>query len=215
MAKLRMHLDMVDLAEITRDDDGEENDNSDLIDGVPDWFVGPLLADLVAHEVGHTLGLRHNFKASSIYTLAEINSEELKGKTPFTGSVMDYNPLNINMDAGDVQGDYAMIDIGPYDMWAIEYGYTFGDTKEVLKRVAEPELVYATDEDTWGPDPYARRYDFSKNPIDFAENQMRLVKRYRGDLLDRFVKDGQSWSRARKGYELTLGEQTKMLSMMG
>jgi predicted Zn-dependent protease len=39
-----------------------------------------MIAHLVAHEVGHTLGLRHNFKASSVYTLAQINSEELKGK---------------------------------------------------------------------------------------------------------------------------------------
>ena len=39
---------------------------ADMLDGMPDWFVGPLLADLVAHEVGHTLGLRHNFKASAL-----------------------------------------------------------------------------------------------------------------------------------------------------
>ena len=43
---------------------------------------GPLIAELVAHEVGHTLGLRHNFKSSSMYTLAEINSPKVKGK-PF------------------------------------------------------------------------------------------------------------------------------------
>ena len=48
-----------------------------------------------------------------------------------------------------------MIDIGPYDFWAIEYGYTFEDKKlpEILKRCTEPELQYATDEDTGGPDP--------------------------------------------------------------
>jgi hypothetical protein len=49
------------------------------LDGVPEAFIGPLLIDLVAHEVGHTLGLRHNFKSSSIYTYAQINSPEIKG----------------------------------------------------------------------------------------------------------------------------------------
>jgi hypothetical protein len=217
MALVRMHMDMFDLV---RDEQGEGEggngeDPMDLLDGVPDWFVGPMLADLVAHEVGHTLGLRHNFKASSLYSLEEINSDAVKGNKPFTASVMDYNPVNINMESGEVQGDYAMIDIGPYDMWVIEYGYTLDEPDEILKRVAEPELAYATDEDTWGPDPLARRYDFTAEPLDYAENQMRLVRFYRDRLLEKFVKDGQSWARSRQGYLLTLGQQTSMLSMMG
>lgn len=186
----------------------------DMLDGVPEWFIGPLLADLTMHEVGHTLGLRHNFKASSIYTLEQINSEEIKGKKPNVGSVMDYTPININMQDGPVQGDFGPIAIGPYDYWAIEYGYGLGDPKEVLKRVAEPELVYATDEDTGGPDPLARRYDFSKNPIDYAKSQMKLVEYQRGRLLDSFVKDGESWAKARRGYQMSLGLQTRAVNMM-
>ena len=101
-----------------------------MIDGIPEWFVGPLLSELGAHEVGHTLGLRHNFKSSSIYSLAEINNGTLKGKKPFAGSVMDYIPVNMSARLGKnpAKGDHTMIDIGPYDLWAIEYGYTFGDT---------------------------------------------------------------------------------------
>src|SRR5690606_2353636 len=133
--------------------DAAFNPEGDVLDGIPEEFVGPMLADLVAHEVGHTLGLRHNFKGSSVYTMDEINSENVAGKKPFATTVMDYIPVNINAKGwGERQGDWAMTGIGPYDYWAIEYGYTFGDTAEVLKRVAEPELQYATDEDTWGPD---------------------------------------------------------------
>lgn len=185
-----------------------------ILDGMPETFIGPLLAELVAHEVGHTLGLRHNFKASSVYDLKTINSNELKGKKPLAGSVMDYLPINFNAGSGEVQGDWSMTGIGPYDEWAIEYGYTFGDTKAVLARVNEPELIYGTDEDTGGPDPRSRRYDFSKNPLDYAQDQMRLVKKERERLLKVFVKDGDSWSRARYGYDLTLGLQTRSLSMM-
>ena len=183
---------------------------------MPDWFVGPLLADLVAHEVGHTLGLRHNFRASALHTLEEINSEELKGKKTFAASVMDYLPINFRFEAGEVQGDYAMIDIGPYDYWAIEYGYTFDDKAlpGILKRCTEPELQYATDEDTSGPDPLARRYDFAKDPHDYASEQMRLVKLYRSRILEKFVEDGESWAKARRGYELTLSIQTRAASMM-
>lgn len=193
-----------------------DKDNVALLDGMPEWFVGPLLADLVAHEVGHTLGLRHNFKASALHSLSDINSNELKGKKTFTSSVMDYTPINYRLESGEVQGDYAMIDIGPYDFWAIEYGYTFEDKKlpEILKRCSEPELQYATDEDTAGPDPLARRYDFSKNPLDYANEQTKLINVYRERILDKFVKDGDSWAKARRGYELTLSLQTRATSMM-
>jgi hypothetical protein len=99
-------------------------------------------------------------------------------------------------------------------MWAIEYGYTSGDLKKVLARVGEPELAYATDEDTSGPDPFARRYDFTKNPLDYAVNQMQLAKFHRERLLDKFVKDGESWAKARRGYDLTLRQQTGSISIM-
>ncbi|CAN5457892.1 zinc-dependent metalloprotease [soil metagenome] len=186
-----------------------------MVDGIPEEFIGPLLADLVAHEVGHTLGLRHNFKASSVYTMAEINSDEHKGKAALAGSVMDYIPVNMNVGAGEIQGDYAMIGVGPYDLWAIEYGYTLeDDLKPILDRVAEPELAYATDEDTWGPDPLARRYDFGKEPISYGENQLRLIEKLRASIIESFVKDGDSWAKARRGYQLTLSTQMRVVTMM-
>ena len=198
------------------DNEDEDEDEEQMLDGMPESFIGPLLADLVSHEVGHTLGLRHNFKASSVYDLSEINSADMKGKRPLSGSVMDYLPTNFKVDHGEVQGDYAMIGIGPYDMWAIEYGYTLDKKKlpKILKRVSEPELAYGTDEDTYGPDPLARRYDFGKNPLDFAKDQVSMALTHRKKILEKFVEDGDSWGKARKGYEMTLGLQTRATSMM-
>ena len=198
------------------DADEEDEDKEQMLDGMPESFIGPLLADLVSHEVGHTLGLRHNFKASSVYDVSQVNSEEFKGKKPLAGSVMDYLPTNFKVDNGDVQGDWAMIGVGPYDYWAIEYGYTFDKKglKKILSRVAEPELAFCSDEDTMGPDPLARRYDFAKDPLEFAKDQVALAKQHRGDILEKFVKDGDAWNKARKGYIMTLGLQTKSISMM-
>jgi hypothetical protein len=235
MGMARLGLDLLNEAGLLPDDEPKKEEpkaddkkpedkkpevkkpKEDLLDGMPESFIGPLLAELVAHEAGHTLGLRHNFKASSVYSLKEINSEDVKGKKTLASSVMDYIPINMPYQIeGSIRGDWTMTGIGPYDYWAIEYGYSPDEAKlpEVLKRTSEPELQYATDEDTGGPDPLARRYDYSKEPLDYAENQMRLVKLYRSRLLDKFVKDGDSWGKARRGYELTLGEQMKGVSMM-
>jgi hypothetical protein len=210
-----------------KDDDDEKKDGDDkdgekkekakkvpMLDSMPESFIGPLIAELVAHEVGHTLGLRHNFKASSVYSFDEMNGDDVKGKKPLAGSVMDYLPINLRAD-GKSQGDYTMIGIGPYDEWAIEYGYTLSsDLKSILARVNEPALVYGTDEETGGPDPRARRYDFTKEPLDYANNQIELVQKHRKGLTEKFVKDGESWARARYGYQLSLSLQTRAVSMM-
>lgn len=195
----------------------EKKEKETLIDGIPESFIGPLIAELTCHEVGHTLGLRHNFKASSLYTMSKINSKELKGQKPHASSVMDYLPVNMNYKDGEVQGDYTMIGVGPYDIWAIEYGYTQdeSDLKKILARVAEPQLQYGTDEDTFGPDPFARRYDFSSNPLDYANNQIRIARYNRGRIIDELVKDGDSWAKTRRYYEMTLSLQLRAVSMMG
>lgn len=208
------NLDLISEFAPPESPDTPPGEKGDTLDGIPEWFVGPLVADLVCHEVGHTLGLRHNFKASSIYTMAQINSNEWKGKKPIAGSVMDYIPANFNLGAGEVQGDFGMINVGPYDMWAIEYGYTFDDPKKVLTRAAEPELVYLTDDDTGGSDPLARRYDLGADPLAYAQNMIRIVQQHRAKGLDKYVKDGQSWAKARQGYERTLSMQTSAVSIM-
>ncbi|MEM9559561.1 MAG: zinc-dependent metalloprotease, partial [Planctomycetota bacterium] len=207
--------------EAAGEDEGEdkpetpEQEPGDTIDGVPEWFVGPALAELVAHEVGHTLGLRHNFRASAYFDLDEINSEEVKGKEPWSMSVMDYNGVNIRMPgSGEIQGDYSVIDIGPYDMWAIEYGYGSGDPAKVAEKASDPRLNYGTDEDTWGPDPRDRRYDLSADPLDYAKNQMELVTALRTSLLKDYVEDGESWSQVRRGYRIAQGQHVSAVSMM-
>ncbi len=73
------------------------------------------------------------------------------------------------------------------------------DLKPILARVSEPELSFATDEDTIGPDPLARRYDFSENPLDFANEQIVLVERFRKKLLTDYVKDGEKLDEGSQG----------------
>ena len=189
-------------------------ENSDTIDGAPEEFIGGVVMDVVMHEVGHVLGLRHNFKASSIYTLEEINSEEWRdGNKPITGSVMDYNAMNYTADGELGEGPYFMTTLGPYDMWAIEYGYTFEkDLNPILHRCSEDELTYLTDEDTWGPDPLARRRDMGKDALEFVDVEMKLVANLREDILEKVYEEGESWQNVRDAYMGLFGRHIRAVS---
>ncbi|MEE8147967.1 MAG: zinc-dependent metalloprotease, partial [Longimicrobiales bacterium] len=98
---------------------------------VKEQFLYDVIKEVVMHEVGHTLGLRHNFKASSIWSVEEI-IERRKAGEPTTGSVMDYNPVLFFAD-GSTEGNFLTPTIGPYDHWAIEYGYRPFDGKYKAK----------------------------------------------------------------------------------
>ena len=105
---------------------------------VIDRFLYDVIKEVVMHEVGHTLGLRHNFKASSIYTLDEIKAQ-VKAGEPTTGSVMDYNPVLFFAD-GNTEGNFLTPTVGPYDRWAIEYGYRpYDDSYKSDKPTEEPK----------------------------------------------------------------------------
>ena len=81
-------------------------------------FIRQLIVELVAHEVGHTLGLRHNFKGSTIHALDALHDRRVTDKEGISSSVMDYNPVNIAPE-GHEQGEYYQTTLGPYDYWAI------------------------------------------------------------------------------------------------
>ena len=72
---------------------------------------------LILHEVGHTLGLNHNMKASILWDEKDVHKKSLT-KGILTGSVMDYTPANI-APIGITQGDYFQVKSGPYDLWRL------------------------------------------------------------------------------------------------
>jgi len=176
---------------------------------------------IAMHEVGHTLGLRHNFKASAYLTLEEINVPEKTKETGLAASIMDYLPVNY-MPQGQKQGEYFSSTIGPYDFWAIEYGYkplgggTDGEAAELKKiasRGSEPALAYATDEDARSvdPDPLVNRFDLGKDPIQFAKARQQLVAQLIPGLVDRVTEPGESYQRTRRAFDLLLGTQNRAM----
>ncbi len=77
----------------------------------------------VIHEVGHTLGLRHNFLGSTQYTYAQLHDPAFTATHGISASVMDYNPANVAAPT-EAQAAFFATQLGSYDYWAIQYGYT-------------------------------------------------------------------------------------------
>jgi len=150
--------------------------------------VKATLKDVITHEVGHTLGLRHNFRASTIYSEQQLSDPEFTRKNGLGGSVMDYNAWNIALDK-EKQGEYVMSTLGPYDYWAIEYAYKPMDDKsekaelaKIAARSSEPYLAYATDEEVGDADPQVNQRDLGNDPLAFARRRMQLSR----ELWDRW-----------------------------
>jgi predicted transcriptional regulator len=157
-------------------------------------FVLAYLKDTTMHEVGHTLGLRHNFRASRWHANADLDKLELTRKEGNSASVMDYAPINLNLP-GQPAGAPFQTTLGPYDLWAIEYGYKplEGDAKtqqEALRKIAdrsaEPAwqvaLDYGTDEDNaLGLDPQSLVFDLGRDPIAFGQRRIAVAR----DLIER------------------------------
>ncbi len=153
-------------------------------------FVQDYIKDSIMHEVGHALGLRHNFRASRVYTEAQLADPEFTRAHGTTGSVMEYNAVNL-ASPGKTGGVPFQTTLGPYDYWAIEYAYkpiATGTTPEAAKaeqtelqriaaRSSEPLLAFGTDEDTYfGLDPETIQLDLGNDPIAFAAKRLAIAR---------------------------------------
>jgi len=174
---------------------------------------------LLLHEVGHTLGLNHNMKATNLHSPEEAHNKAKTTEMGLYGSVMDYPAINIANDKAK-QGQFYTTTPGPYDHWAIEYGYSTGledEKKEearlnkILERSSDPALTFGNDaDDMRGPgraiDPRVMIFDMSNDPIRYTEERIQLVKNMLPKLKDKFTKEGESYQELLFAYYATTGQ---------
>jgi len=174
-------------------------------------FVQSVIKDTIAHEVGHTLGLKHNFKASTVVPLAKLQDKEFTEKNGISGSVMDYNAYNLAV-RGEKQGAFNNTALGPYDYWAVEYAYKQiapADEAAELARIAarstDPLLAYADDADAGGVgagndglDPLANRFDLGDDPLAYYAKRLQLSRELWQRVQERGPQPGDEATRQRR-----------------
>lgn len=158
------------------------------------------LMRLILHEIGHTLGLNHNMMASQLHGLTDIHNEAITKEKGLTGSVMDYPSINFALNR-EAQGQYYDVKPGPYDNWAIEFGYKPVDSQDeldkLLSRSTEPNLQFGNDaDDMRSPgraiDPRINVGDMSSNAVDYAIERIKLSKEVLSELLAKYKKDNNT-----------------------
>ena len=163
------------------------------------------LTQLILHEVGHTLGLNHNMKSSILWNEKEVHDKS-KTQGIVTGSVMDYAPANI-APIGMQQGDIFQTKPGPYDDWAINYGYSVAladasaeqaRLSKILARSSEHALAFGNDaDDMRAPgrhiDPRVMIGDLSSNPAAYGADRMALINKLFTELKDKATVEGDSY----------------------
>ena len=176
-----------------------------------DALAQAYVKDVMMHEVGHTLGLRHNFRASTVYDLKQIQDPNFTKINGVTSSVMDYNPYNIS-PKGEKQGEYVMSTLGAYDYWAIEFGYRqFPPGQEaqglaqILAKASQPELQFDSDEDAGfgsmgGVDPLVNRFDLGADPLAYYKLRMKLSRELWDRLQNMNLATGDSYERLTRSF---------------
>ena len=180
---------------------------------------------LILHEMGHTLGLNHNMKASQMLSPTEVNDISITEKIGLIGSVMDYPAINLSLDRTK-QGNYFTTKPGPYDLWAIEYGYKEFDEKneeielnKILSRSTEPALAFGNDADDMraagkGIDPRVMIEDLSNDAVGYAEGRFKLVNSIMSKLKAKYSKAGENYTELRSRFSMLNGQRRNMIAVV-
>ena len=177
---------------------------------------------LILHEMGHTFGLNHNMKASQLNSPEELLNPELTYSRGLIGSVMDYPAINLPPKK-EIKVQYEQVEPGPYDLWAIEYGYSVGfenateeeqRLQQILMKSVMPEHTFGNDADDMrspgkATDPRINVGDLSSDAITYSVQQIKLAESIMPQLMNRYGHDQHSYEPLRKSFALLFGSYGK------
>jgi hypothetical protein len=218
-ADIRMYHNVIKLARDWYFVQASPSDPKSQALPLSDDLLGELVAYVTSHEVGHSLGFRHNIKASASYTVEQLRDKEFTRKYGVEASIMDYGRFNYVAQPGD--GARLIPIVGPYDEFAVEWGYReFPDArsyeqekKELAKITArqldDPKLRFG-DPNPF-EDPSQQTEDLGSDPIRATELRLKNVDRVAGYLVKATARPGENYELLRDIYQQLLGQRNREL----
>jgi hypothetical protein len=189
----------------------------------PDELMGELIRFVSSHEVGHTLGLRHNFGSSSTVPVENLRNKawvEANGHTP---SIMDYARFNYVAQPEDkISTDGIFPRIGDYDKWAIEWGYRrFLDMKTpesekghlnkwIMEKLKNQRLWWGDGESNQD-DPRSQTEDLSDNSVKASEYGIKNLKRIVPELMKWTKQENEDFTNLSDIYNQVVGQYNRYM----
>jgi len=192
---------------------------------VPLDFVGKALVWAVMHEVGHSLGLTHNFRSSTSTPIEKLNDTAWTRGHGLVSSVMDYATPNLSPDRSK-QGEYYSSTVGDCDLWNIRYGYTPSGARDldadydVVQKIADesnaPGHEYSADQDAYPADaldPRTNIWDLGDDPLAFAKQRTEYIASLWSNpgFEERILGAHGEFPVLRRAMDTALGEYTRAL----
>jgi len=190
----------------------------------PDELMGRLIRFVSSHEVGHTLGLRHNFGSSSSVPVENLRNKEWVAKNGHTPSIMDYARFNYVAQPEDgLSGEELQARIGDYDKWAIEWGYRLfpefkspeaekGKLNQWTREKLKDRRLWWGDGETNQDDPRSQTEDLSDNSIKASEYGIKNLKRIVPELMKWTKQDNEDYTNLSDIYNQVSGQFNRYIT---
>jgi hypothetical protein len=181
---------------------------------LPDDLQGQLIRFVVAHEVGHSLGFPHNMKASSSYSIEQLRNPEWTKKNGTASSIMDYARYNYVAQPGDGAG--LMPKVGPYDFFAVNWGYSQfakgADEKAELEKLVKVQIdqpIFRFGGPNPGVDSTQQTEDLGANAVEATRLGLLNLERVAGYLVKATSKPGKDYDLLSNEYDALLGQWSR------
>jgi hypothetical protein len=185
-------------------------------DPVPMEYVGEAIRWVVMHEVGHTLGMQHNFRSSTETPLDRLHDREWVRQHGLVASVMDYHAPNV-APRGQPQGYFYTPGVGTADDWKIAFAYTADPERAALlaRQAARQGHAFGSDADASGPgamDPSVNVYDLSADPLAWSRQRVEVISGLWKDLPGHVLADNSRYADVTDAFRTLMGQYGQALA---